>query len=537
MGIVRVDVYYPGVYSTHHPHSLHTTHIYPSSLSKYFLITGATGLLGSYLMRDCLRRGISVAVLARKSRMESARGRIETILARFESQDGRLMPRPVVLEGDISLDGLGLSSAAQQWVRRNCHSLVHSAASLSFEADPKTKEPWRSNFEGTRHVLEFANAVGIRQFHHVSTAYVCGLRTGTIFESEVNVGQKLGNAYEESKLAAELLVREVEGFDRLTVHRPAIIVGDSKTGYTTTYHGFYTPLKVVHLMVGKVPLSEINILLLLQALGLTGEERKNFVPVDWVSAVMTEVLADSSLHGRTYHLTPRSRVSINEMTTVFEQAIKELSVPALARNSTSPMDGAAFEELFRTQMETYQSYWRDDPQFDASNTLAAANQLPCPTVDAHTMWNLAKYAIDNNFGWPLPPPLPAPWDASAQLASQITDTTLAYEVNTGRQRLGLTIAGRGGGEWTVDSNGQRLVQVEEGCTETGLPRVYMTSQTFQRIAATELTATDALRRGALVIQGLTLPQESILQIVEQAAGHISLPAAKSPPLIKSVLTS
>ena len=40
--------------------------------------------------------------------------------------------------------------------------------------------------------------------------------------------------------------------DRPTIYRPSIIVGDSQTGYTTTYHGFYAPLKLAHTMASKV---------------------------------------------------------------------------------------------------------------------------------------------------------------------------------------------------------------------------------------------------------------------------------------------
>ena len=483
--------------------------------------------------------GQPVAVLVRSSRLESARGRVETILARWESQLGHLLPRPVVLEGDICQEDLGLDVESRQWVRHNCRSLLHSAASLSFEADEATNEPWRSNFEGTRHVQEFARRVEIRHFHHVSTAYVCGLRTGQILESDVDVGQTLGNAYEQSKLSAEKLIRESDGFDRLTVYRPAIIVGDSRTGYTTTYHGFYTPLKVVHSLVGKVAPSEMNILLLLQALGLTGQERKNFVPVDWVSSVMTRILLDESLHGETYHLTPRHRVSIDDMTAVLSDAIQTLSIPALQKQSAAALDGGAFEEVFRTQMQTYQSYWRDDPEFDTSNTSRAVPQLPCPEVDAAMMWRLAKYAIESNFGWPIPPPVPAPLDihghlmeraAGAERAAQGSEIQPAnsgsenQSANRGSEiqpanRLVLEVAGPGGGEWTLELWNDVLTQVGVGSDEDTAPRIYMSARTFQRLSTAEISAAEALRNGALVVLGACCTNESLLPAIDRLAGR------------------
>ncbi len=470
-------------------------------------------------MRDLLHQGMPIAVVARKSRMESAKGRVESILAGWEQRLGCVLPRPIVLEGDICQVNLGLSDSAQQWVRRNCHSLVHSAASLSFELDEETNEPWRSNLDGTRNALELVRKLNIRKFHHVSTAYICGLRSGTILESDVDVGQQLGNPYEESKLASEKLVRSWEGIDTLTVHRPAIIVGDSQSGYTTTYHGFYTPLKVVHMLVGKVPASEMNVLYLLQALGLTGEERKNFVPVDWVSMVMTHILANESLHGRTYHLTPRTRVSINEMTAVLSDAIQKLSIPALEKASPNLLDSEAFEDVFRTQMETYQSYWRDDAEFDASNTQTAAPELPCPIVDGEMMWRLAKFAVENNFGWPIPRPLPAPLDVGARLRTlvQSPNPLINGAASALPFRAVLEVSGPGGGQWTLHRQGPHLTECCEGFTDDSLPHAYLSSHTFRQLASGETRSVEALLAGALVVQGAGSSLDDVLALVDHLA--------------------
>ena len=102
-------------------------------------------------------------------------------------------------------------------------------------------------------MLDFAARVGLRRFHHVSTAYICGLRSGRVLESELDQGQSLGNVYEESKLAAEKMLREARFLDVLTVYRPASIVGDSHTGATTNYHGFYLPLQLAYAFSGMVP--------------------------------------------------------------------------------------------------------------------------------------------------------------------------------------------------------------------------------------------------------------------------------------------
>src|SRR5215218_3434178 len=114
----------------------------------YYLLTGATGLLGRYLMRDLTLAEVPLAVVVRPTKWESAAQRIETAMARWELELGRSLVRPIVLEGDISEPGLGLSARDLAWVAVNCSSAIHSAASLTFHADEASGEPWRSNVEG-----------------------------------------------------------------------------------------------------------------------------------------------------------------------------------------------------------------------------------------------------------------------------------------------------------------------------------------------------------------------------------------------------
>ena len=77
---------------------------------KYVLLTGATGLVGRYLMRDLLLRGTRLAVIVRPKKRESARQRIESILASVENEMKVCVPRPVVIEGDVTVKNLGMST-------------------------------------------------------------------------------------------------------------------------------------------------------------------------------------------------------------------------------------------------------------------------------------------------------------------------------------------------------------------------------------------------------------------------------------------
>ncbi len=67
------------------------------------------------------------------------------------------------------------------------------------------------------------------------------------------VAKVFRNDYEQSKLQAEQLVRSAQCIDELTVYRPAVISGDSQTGYTNTYHGIYLYLRMMAVIVPRLP--------------------------------------------------------------------------------------------------------------------------------------------------------------------------------------------------------------------------------------------------------------------------------------------
>ncbi|MGD9853316.1 MAG: SDR family oxidoreductase [Planctomycetaceae bacterium] len=367
---------------------------------EHHLLTGATGLLGRYLVRDLTLEGVPLAVVVRGSRRQSPRERIESQIRTWENKLGKTLARPRVLEGDISQPGLGLSPEDSAWAADHCGHLIHNAASLQFISTSRESEPWKSNVCGTRHVLDFCDDAGIEQLHHVSTSYVCGLRHGRVTESELDEGQEWGNDYERSKVEAEQLVRSAGFAKPPTIFRPAIIVGDSRTGWTTTFHNFYVILQIADTLVnqrserdatGLANASEVEI-------NVDGTERKNLVPVDWVSAVMSHVLTHPDLHGRTYHLTPRCPITTRQIRDAIEAATGVYGLGFSGAGETRETN-SEYLELFREHMRVYDSYWRDDPVFDATNTRTAAPHLPCPHIDLAMLNHLSRVALDMRFRW------------------------------------------------------------------------------------------------------------------------------------------
>jgi nucleoside-diphosphate-sugar epimerase len=463
-------------------------------------------------------------VFVRASKRESARQRIDAILSRCEAELQTVLPRPVVLEGELGEPALGLDQADLRWISRHCRSVIHNAASLTFQGSSREGEPWRSNLDGTRRILDLCRTTGIWQFHQISTAYVCGLREGRILETELDVNQKLGNDYERSKVAAEKLVRATAWIDSPTVYRPAIIVGDSQTGYTATFHGFYAALKLAHTLVSRMVRGSTAGHLMLDGLGLSGKERKNLVPVDWVSAVFTHIFSRPEHHGRTYHLVSRRPPSTILIANVIQEAVEKHSSLA-SGNDAFQCSNEWFIDNFRDQIEIYRPYWRDDPEFDDSQRAAAA-PLACPEIDAAMLLKLAAFAIRDNFGKARPGRFRPGVDIHERIGRLRRDLRLASNVK-GSHRLGLDVDGPGGGQWKLVLQDGRLMEAEDGICSRCSAVLRLDARTFHALGSRELAAAEAMRSGRLVIRGNGLAQAELAAILEAAAVH-GMPDAVEP---------
>ncbi|MEQ1829647.1 MAG: SDR family oxidoreductase [Pirellula sp.] len=366
-------------------------------MSNFLLLTGATGLLGRYLVRDLLERGERLALLVRGSKKESAKERVEALLGYWEEISGVGLPRPKLLVGDIREPHLGLRESDVDWVAKNCHSVMHSAASLKFFEDG-SGEPRLTNIEGTRNMLSLCKAANVRKLHYVSTAYVCGLRQGTIYENELDCDQEFRNDYEKSKLEAETLVRRAGYIDQLTVYRPAVIAGDSQTGYTNTYHGIYLYLRLMAMMVPRQPIGPDGVRTTRLRLPMTGEERRNVVPIDWVSQVMTELYQNREAHGHTFHLAPDECITPKQIIDAGYSYFNSTGIEYVGCKHIDPSTYNSFEIEMLPGFAMYSNYENTDPKFDCANVKRFAPHVPCPPIDEAMLHTYIRYGEEDRWG-------------------------------------------------------------------------------------------------------------------------------------------
>ena len=197
-----------------------------------------------------------------------------------------------VFEGDISQPGLGLNEAAASRVVSSTDEVWHCAASLSFLEEDR-EDIFRMNVGGTRHVLELVERIPSRRLQHVSTAYIAGNRSDLALETEINVGQSFKNPYEESKCEAEMLIADAhrQGKIAASVYRPSIVIGDSKSGRVTHFHGVYAFIRGLWAALERLRRRMPEGGLINLPLRVLGRESTtlNFVPIDYVVDAMVEI--------------------------------------------------------------------------------------------------------------------------------------------------------------------------------------------------------------------------------------------------------
>ena len=168
------------------------------------LLTGATGFLGSHILRELLKRKLRVICLVRSEQ------KLENILTYYFPKDLKHFQYSTVL-GDITKPHFGLSDEAYAELAKKVDMVIHTAANVNHAGHYEDLE--LTNVFGTQNVIEFCqDADAILQ--HTSTASVNGSGTveqrnpdATFDEFILDIGQNYAqNVYIHSKFKAEELV-------------------------------------------------------------------------------------------------------------------------------------------------------------------------------------------------------------------------------------------------------------------------------------------------------------------------------------------
>jgi thioester reductase-like protein len=373
--------------------------------TERIVVTGATGFLGSRLVRVLLDRhpDARLTLLLREERGMKAADRAASLLRRLAIPQAE-RARVEAVGADVTVNRCGLGDADYRRVADGATRVIHSAATVRFDEDLETAR--RVNVEGTRNILEIAAAAqrsgALKSFTYIGTAYVAGKRTGVIREDELDAGQAFRNTYERTKFEAEQLVRARADSLPVSILRPSIIVGDSRTGVTSNFKMLYWPLKMyARRMWRTVP-------------GFP-DATVDIVPVDYVAAAVAHLAFDPRAVGRSVHICagPGGRATIRE---IAERAAAFFGVrppryvnPALFFGVVRPLliallwgpkrrilrDGAVYRAYFSMRM-TFDTAVSED-------LLGRAGIRPPRVVDY--LDTLLAYCRDSDWGRRAPAPV------------------------------------------------------------------------------------------------------------------------------------
>ncbi len=270
----------------------------PAEAGGTVLITGATGFLGSYLLRSLLQlTEFQVIALVRCDDEDSGRDRLVRALAATGMnavQAERLAKARVsVLPGDLSQSHLGLASSQWDRLAQRVGNIYHCAAEVDYIRSYRSLRS--ANVSGTRSLLELASNTGAA-FHFISTTFIFGWTIlDRLRETARNSTMKgVDFGYAQSKWASEQLVHEaIRRGQRAKIYRPSLV--------TASRDAHFVARDVTARVLGYMIRHGISVDL---------ENQISFVPVDICANNIVAISLLDNVKLDTFHVTESAHYSL-----------------------------------------------------------------------------------------------------------------------------------------------------------------------------------------------------------------------------------
>ena len=268
---------------------------------QYF-ITGATGFIGRRLVRKLLERDGSVIFFLIR---ESEKDLVEHLHEFWGCDSSRAIP----VVGDLTQPLLGVAAVDCKKLGKKTMHFFHLAAIYDLKADAASQ--LRVNVDGTRNAVQFAEAIGAKYFHLFSSIASAGLYEGLFREDMFDEAEGLEHPYFRTKHDSEGIVRRECGIP-WRIYRPALVVGDSRTGEMDKIDGPYYFFKLIQRLRKMLPSW-------MPTIGIEGG-RINVVPVDFVVNAVDHIAHLKGEDGKCFHLVDPTPMRVGDLLNTFARA-------------------------------------------------------------------------------------------------------------------------------------------------------------------------------------------------------------------------
>lgn len=350
--------------------------------AETIFLTGFPGFIASRLVERLARPSVQFFLLVQPEFIDKAASEVEAIA----ESTGTPLQNFALIEGDITREDLGIGEDDLQTIRTETTDVYHLAAIYDLAVEKSLA--FRVNLEGTKNVNNFVRSIkNLRRYNYVSTCYVAGKRKGRILETELQHDEGFRNFYEETKYLAEIEVENLKEELPVTIFRPSVVVGDSRTGEIPKYDGVYYLIQYLRKSPELLRLINVG----------NSDVTLNLVPVDFVIEGMVALARDERAVGRTIALADPAPLTTAELFDAIARAMtgkrSVLTPPAklvewsLSQPASPPITGLPLYGV---------PYFFISQSYDTSvaSELLDPHGVRCPRFGAY-VGNLLKY-VDKN---------------------------------------------------------------------------------------------------------------------------------------------
>ncbi len=379
---------------------------------QQYLLTGATGFLGSHIMAGLLSKRKRLVVVGRHAGSESLHERIRKRLNWFGL--GHLEELIEFYETDFLKPGLGLEKANYDNLCSKGLSIIHCASDTRF-GEKNREKVMASNVGNLIEILNFAQQSRAAAFHFISTAFAAGSDPVECPEALINPVH-FNNVYEESKARAEKIVSERcrEANIPYTIIRPSIVYGDSITGRSLKFNALYYPVRFLHYIrdiylddIKKkngiksaecgIFINDAGILHLPIRIFIPSAGKINLIPVNYFTETFFSII-QTPVTETVYHITTNKPESTATLIAYAARFLNITGLEIVIGASVADEMRNPPEELFDHFIKVYRPYISDKRVFIRQNTdRATCGDLP-PDFSYEIFQRCMTFAVSVDWG-------------------------------------------------------------------------------------------------------------------------------------------